>query len=127
MCIGRLVPDLPVSFTGKAMETGPQRGTVGDLKAHLKEWTQELWSERQPYGPTPPRPSLVSMPMQGRRRIQSHSRFMWDADGQPICHRCGQVGHIGRQCRGRSESQPHLNEQPLLLRSKPQGSGASRV
>lgn len=96
---------------------------LGDLKEQLKEMTQELWNERRviPNNPSYERRPMPRYPPYERRRTQSQSRFMWDAEGQPICHRCGQSGHIGRQCRSRSESQPALNEPTLPLRSKQQG------
>lgn len=89
---------------------------LGDLKTQLREMTQELWQERQPV-PAPAqtqfRPDLRGgRPQFGRRRAQSHSQpsFNWDEQGRPICHRCGQAGHIGRHCRSRSVSQQPLNE-----------------
>lgn len=85
---------------------------LGDLKAHLRELTQELWSDRRP---------ASSIPSYERKRTQSQSRFLWDSEGKPICHRCSQSGHIGRHCRSRSESQPALNESTLPLRSEQQG------
>lgn len=83
---------------------------LGDLKAQLKELTQELWKECQPAPAHLRADPPGGRQSYGRRRAQSQSRFNWDAEGKPICHRCGLAGHIGRYCRSRSESQPPLNE-----------------
>lgn len=37
---------------------------------------------------------------------QPHTpRFQWDAQGRPICSKCGEVGHISRFCHPRRASQ----------------------
>lgn len=83
---------------------------LGDLKAQFREWTQELRKECQPVPAQLRADPLGGRQPHGRRRAQSQSRFNWDAEGKPICHRCGLAGHIGRYCQSHSESQQPLNE-----------------
>lgn len=37
----------------------------------------------------------------------------WTPDGSPICHKCGQSGHIGRECQSRQRGQNFGNPRPL--------------
>lgn len=39
------------------------------------------------------------------RTANSSTRFQWDAQGRPICTKCGEAGHIGRYCHPRRASQ----------------------
>lgn len=84
---------------------------LGDLRAHIQEWTQEFLEEHQPR----------QAPVPVRARPISRDRFQWTEDGQPICFRCGQPGHMGRECGGRQRRPGPLKEQSLPPRSRLQG------
>ena len=58
-----------------------QKKTLADLSM----WVGQLEVNMQPPG---------YHPVKGQRRS-----LQFAEDGQPICYKCGNIGHIGRQCQ----------------------------
>ncbi|XP_048105338.1 uncharacterized protein LOC125298594 isoform X2 [Alosa alosa] len=74
------------------------RAQVNDMKTSL---LAELRTQRTVPGPTPRQPDLASNNSshpQGTRPRRRDRTPQWDDQGWPICLRCGQAGHIQRNC-----------------------------
>ncbi|XP_041961809.1 uncharacterized protein LOC121720042 [Alosa sapidissima] len=74
------------------------RAQVNDMKTSL---LAELRTQRTAPGPTPRQPdpaSNNSSHPQGTRPRRRDRTPQWDDQGRPICLRCGQAGHMQRNC-----------------------------
>ena len=64
---------------------------------------QRPWSDQRPA--SAPQNLQTRRPFQERRAFQGPS-MQYTPDGQPICYRCGGVGHLSRQCRNEASTGP---------------------
>lgn len=100
---------LPKPSTGKSDWTEVfKRELLQEMRGQMDSFRQEMIQQFQPNTTELTRYPHPSQPAP-RRRLQSHTSHTWAADGKPICHRCGRVGHIARFCRPPSESNVNLN------------------
>ena len=79
---------------------GVATGRTGGRRSNTP---QRPWSDQRPA--SAPQNLQTRRPFQERRAFQGPS-MQYTPDGQPICYRCGGVGHLGRQCRNETSTGP---------------------
>lgn len=81
-----------------------------EVREQMEELSKKLLGELRRARPTSP-PLQERAYSDGGRGPQRHqnrpsgSRLQWDEQGRPICIRCGNAGHVSRQCGARRASQ----------------------
>ena len=84
-----------------------KREIMNDVKEQMKGLAQEVINEIKPLLQHTANAPSHHHPRFGQRQPSYNNT--WTSDGQPVCRRCNQAGHMARFCRATPNARPALN------------------
>lgn len=82
-----------------------------DVQEQITAMSKAILEELRASRPTAPRPPRERSQSEGAwegrwaSNRSTRPKFQWDDQGRPICNKCGEAGHVSRQCPPRRASQ----------------------
>uniref|UniRef100_A0A1A8C2Y3 CCHC-type domain-containing protein n=1 Tax=Nothobranchius kadleci TaxID=1051664 RepID=A0A1A8C2Y3_NOTKA len=81
---------------------------LDDVKSQMREIVRDVFDEIKPRLPQQSQTSPVPNKPRFKPKRCGYTNS-WTRDGEPICHRCKQAGHIARFCQTTLDQPPPLN------------------